>query len=265
MTTKELSEEIFKRYGAITRARGYFLYTKKGVSLTEMFLEDGRAVLGWHTGSAFTQMKNYLSRGLTGSFRTEESCRLQKAVSKLLKKEVKLFCFSDKKSALTASINFSSDKSGFWKPFNKKIDYSNFESLVICPPLSWTNNFFLLALDKKLYDEIAAQLPPELPGQVKFPFALEAAASRAIYDYLAEEAVREEKDWFIYDTFLNPYFTRNGCYLTPKISREKYDDFVLYCLDKHIIINPHYEGQSYVPYKVDKGNFSAIKSSPFAF
>lgn len=265
MTTKELSEEIFKRYGAITRARGYFLYTKKGVRLTDMFLEDGRAILGWHTGSAFTQMKNYLSRGLTGSFRTEESCRLQKAVSKLLKKEVKIISFSDKKSALSASLAFSKDKSSVWKPFNSIIDYSSCEAIVLCPPLSWTNDFFLLALDKMQCEKLPSALSEELPGQVKLPFALEAAATRAIYDYLAEEAVREEKDWFVYDTFLNPYFTRRGCHLTPKISREKYDDFVLYCLDKHIIINPHYEGQSYVPYKVDKGNFSAIKSSPFAF
>jgi hypothetical protein len=255
MTTKELSEEIFKRYGAVTRARGYFLYTKKGVRLTDMFLEGGRAILGWHTGTAFTQMKNILSRGLTGSFRTEERSRLEKAVSELLKKEVKVFCFADKKSALTASVSISKDNSAIWKPFNKEIDYSAADSLILCPPLSWTNSIFLLAADTN----------KELPGEIKLPFALETAVTRAIYDYIAEEKIREEKDWFIYDTFLNQYFTRKGCCLTPKVPREKYDEFVLYCLDNHLIINPHFEGESFVPYKVDKGNFSAIKNSPFKF
>ena len=265
MTTKELSEEIFKRYGAVTRARGYFLYTKKGVRLTDMFLEDGRAILGWHTGTAFTQMKNILSRGLTGSFRSEESCRLKKAVATLLKKDVKVFSFSDKKSALAASICFSKDKSAVWKPFNNEIDYSSFDAVIMCPPLSWTNSIFLLAVDKKLCKESDENQAEELAGEIKLPFALETAVTRGIYDYLAEEKIREEKDWFIYDTFLNKYFTRKGCHLTPKVPREKYDDFVLYCLDKHIIINPHYEGESFVPYKVDKGNFSAIKNSPFEF
>ena len=265
MTTKELSEEIFKRYGAVTRARGYFLYTKKGVRLTDMFLEDGRAILGWHSGSAFTHMKNILSRGLTGSFRTEESSRLQKALSVLLKKDVKVFCFSDKKSALAASISFSKDKSAVWKAFKQDIDYSSFDALILCPPLSWTNSIFLLAVDKNLFKEGSAIHVEELAGEIKLPFALETAVTRAIYDYLAEEKIREEKDWFIYDTFLNKYFTRKGCHLLPKVPREKYDDFVLYCLDKGIIINPHFEGESFVPYKVDKGNFSTIKNSPFEF
>lgn len=265
MTTKELSEEIYKRYGAVTRARGYFLYTKKSVRLTDMFLEDGRAILGWHTGSAFTQLKNILSRGLTGSFRTEESFRLKKAVSVLLNKSVNIFCFSEKKSAIAASLSISKEQSAVWKPFNKDIDYSSFDALVLCPPLSWTNNIFLLAVDNKLCEKNCENLPAEFPGETKLPFALEAAVTRAIYDYMAEEKIREEKDWFIYDTFLNKYFTRKGCCLTPKVPREKYDEFVLYCLDKHIIINPHYEGESFIPYKVDKGNFSAIKNSPFEF
>ncbi len=264
MTTKELSEEIYKRYGAVTRARGYFLYTKKGVRLTDMFLEDGRAILGWQAGSAFTHMKNILSRGLTGSFRTEEAFRLKKALSTLLKKEVNFYAFSDKKSALTASLSFSKDNSAVWKAFNKDIDYSSFEAVILSPPLSWTNSVFLLAVDKNICMEKCENLK-QLPGEIKLPFALETAITRGIYDYLAEEKIRQEKDWFIYDTFLNKYFTRKGCHLIPKIPRDKYDEFVLYCLDKHIIINPSFEGQSFVPYKVDKGNFSAIKNSPFEF
>lgn len=293
MTTKELSEEIFKRYGAVTRARGYFLYTKKGVRLTDLFLEDGRAILGWHTGSSFTQLKNILSRGLTGSFRTEETFRLEKAISELLKKDFCVFCFADKKSALAAALKLSKDNSAVWKPFNTAIDYSKFDSVVLCPPFCWTNTIFLLAADKRLCAEALgtsvaaasttmtalspavkvdktekatlATFPIELSGEIKLPFALEGGITRSIYDYIAEAKLREEKDWFIYDTFLNPYFTRTGCYLTPKVPQEKYDDFVLYCLDKHFVINPHFEGQSFVPYKVDKGNFTAIKNSPFKY
>ncbi|MBP5284181.1 MAG: hypothetical protein J6Y93_05900, partial [Treponema sp.] len=67
-----MAEEIFKRWGTVKRARGNFLYTAKGVRLTDMFLEGGKAVLGWGSDntSAWTVFKNILSRGLTGSYFT---------------------------------------------------------------------------------------------------------------------------------------------------------------------------------------------------
>ena len=65
MTVTELSQQIYKRYGPVTRARGCFLYTKKGKRLTDLYQEDGRAILGWEGGSAFTHLKNVLSRGQT--------------------------------------------------------------------------------------------------------------------------------------------------------------------------------------------------------
>ncbi|MBQ3824611.1 MAG: hypothetical protein II811_00585, partial [Spirochaetaceae bacterium] len=79
-----LADEIFSRYGAITRARGCFLYTKKTVRLTDMFREGGAAILGWGGGSAFTMLKNTLNRGITGTFRTEFQGQLIRAVSLLL-------------------------------------------------------------------------------------------------------------------------------------------------------------------------------------
>lgn len=266
MTTKQLSKEIFKRYGEVTRARGYFLYTKKGVRLTDMYLEDGRAVLGWRAGNALLHFKNFLSRGITGSFMCEKNCRLEKAVSLLLdgsEKSVtrRVFVFSAKSTAVKASLMFSKDKTMVWKPFSK-IDYSNFDSVVIAPPFGWTDSFWLVAVKTSACDQEIENL---LPEETVLSFPLKVAVARGIYDYIEEEKVRVEKGWFIYDTYLHNYFERNGCHLTPKVPKEKYDEFVLYCLDNQIVINPHYDGTSYVPYQVDKGNFTKIKNSPFAF
>ena len=49
-----LAKEINSRYGNIKRARNCFLYTARGVRLTDMYQEGGRAILGWGGGSAFT-------------------------------------------------------------------------------------------------------------------------------------------------------------------------------------------------------------------
>ena len=44
MISEEYYFEISKRFGAIKRARGTFFYTEKGIRLTDLYLENGRAV-----------------------------------------------------------------------------------------------------------------------------------------------------------------------------------------------------------------------------
>ena len=95
-----LSQQIYSRYGEIKRARGPFLYTAKGVRLTDLFQEGGRAILGWGGNSAFTMLKNVLSRGITGSFSTDFSARLEKAVCELLASERIVAVYTEKKDAV---------------------------------------------------------------------------------------------------------------------------------------------------------------------
>ena len=100
-----LAEEIFKRYGTIKRARGPFLYTEKRKRLTDLYQEGGRAILGWGGSSAFTMLKNALDRGATGSYRTDFTYRLEKAVNELfIGCRRKVFVFAKKEDALFAQI-----------------------------------------------------------------------------------------------------------------------------------------------------------------
>ena len=79
MISEEYYFKISKRFGAIKRARGTFFYTEKGIRLTDLYLENGRAVLSWRNDngtngtSAFLKIKNNINRGLTGSFETDFS------------------------------------------------------------------------------------------------------------------------------------------------------------------------------------------------
>ena len=74
-----------------------------------MFQENGRAILGWDAGNAFTFLKNTLNRGQVGGFICEDKgrhYRLEKAVSLLLSSAAcdekslprKVFVFSSKKT-----------------------------------------------------------------------------------------------------------------------------------------------------------------------
>jgi hypothetical protein len=253
-----LSSEITLRYGTIQRARGCFLYTRKGVRLTDMYQEGGRAVLGWGGSSAFTMFKDTLSRGLTGSFDTDYAPRITKAVCDLLAGERIVYISRDRNEALKTALLFSKDSTSFWRPWNQEgIDWNNVDAVIVAPPLPWTPDLYFTAVKP---DCVSL---PEAAASARIPAPLAAAAARSIYNMIDALQYREEKDWFIYDTVLTRYFTRRGPYLYPKVSEENYGAFILHCLDCGIVISPDYNVPSIVPFGADKGVFGKLKNSPF--
>jgi len=269
MNKSELFTELYKRYGAVTRARGCFLYTKKGVRVTDFYQEAGRAILGWEGGSAFTMFKNVLSRGQTGSFICEEApvSRLQKAVSELLASDRIIFCFSSHKDAFEAGLSLFPDETSFYRPWNaqnEKIKINQQAALILTPPLPWAESIFILALDAKKVEENPDKLL-FIRNAIKLPFALEVAMTRSIYNLIKALQERQEKDWFIYDPVLTKYWNREGPYLFPKVPKDNYADFALHCLDCGIVISPDYNQPSIVPFGADRGVFTKLKNSPFEY
>ena len=255
MKVEKFYSEIQKRYGNITRARGPFLYTQKNVRLTDLNQEGGRAILGWDS-SAYTVFKNVLSKGLAGSFNCAYKGQLEKAVSELLNGKRKIFFFSHKKDATQAALLLDAQNTSVYKPFSG-VDYSGVKNVIIAPPLPWTNNFWILATastdssqDKNCGE--SGSLGQHNDSE-RFPPALVAAAARAVYDLMAAIKVRQEKDFFIYDKVLTKFFERRSCWLRPKVPQEKYDDFVLACLDAGVLVNPDYNADSLVPFGAGKG------------
>ena len=252
MTKDQLYQEVYSRYGFVTRARGCFLYTHKNQRLTDMFLENGKAILGWDGKNASTMFKNMLNKALTGGFICEDKPRIDKAVSQLIGKECHASFYYTKSDAVKAAVKAGAKNIVSYKPWNKEQeDLSGSDAVVIIPPFPWGEDIVILA--------IAA--PGE--GQLIIPFSLQTALTRAIYNLIAELPLREEKDWFIYDTTLTKYWERKGPYLYPKISENKYDTFVKHCLDCNIVINPSYNEPSIVPFGADKGVFTKLKNNPF--
>lgn len=283
MKKAQFSIELYNRYGTVTRARNCFLYTKKNVRLTDMWQEDGRAILGWDAGNAFTYFKNFLSRAQVGSFICEDKSRVAKAISTLLNSDRQIFYFSNKLDAVKAGTEISSTGTSVYKPWNKQNpDWENVPCVVIAPPLPWTDTIYILAV--KLTEpspiSVGTAAGVAIPGisskiglpgfdtpknAITLPFALEAAIARSIYNLIEAIKVREEKHFFIYDTVLCKYWERKGPYLYPKIQQNKYDEFVLHCLDLGIVINPDFNSPSIIPFGADKGVFTKLKNSPFDF
>lgn len=270
---KLLAEEIYSRYGSVKRARGTFLYTAKGVRLTDLFLEGGRAILGWGNegGSAFLTLKNILNRGISGSFITDISAvskdskktRLSRAFGELLNSNRTAFVFNSKEEALKKAVLFSAESTSVYRPWNTTgANWQDIDCVVVAPPLPWTMNIWILAVK----DEV---LPPFIDvmelNNTNLPSPLEAAIIRSVYDLIKALQVREEKNWFIYDKVLTKYFTRKGPYLFPKVPVQKYADFVTHCLDCELVISPFYSNPSIVPFGADFGVFRKLEKSPFVF
>lgn len=281
-----LREEIFKRYGTVQRARGCFLYTKKGVRLTDMNQEAGKAILGWGGSSAFTMMKNTLSRGVTGSFITEYDYRTKKAVSSLLDSERELFFYSSKKSALSAGISVCPDGTGFYRPWSPgNLEWSSVPAVVIEPPLPWTRDVFILALLPEIlekseeYEKSAGNPKKNVNGEnssladsellsedrIRINAPMNAGIARAVYNLIGALQERKESDWFVYDIFLKGYFERKGPYLYPKVPEEKYPEMIKHFLDCAVVLSADYNQPSIVPFGADKGVFTKLKNNPFSF
>ncbi|MBO4640339.1 MAG: hypothetical protein J5710_11335 [Treponema sp.] len=255
MTKEQLYQELYARYGFVTRARRCFLYTHKNQRLTDMFLENGKAILGWDSGNAGTFFKNMMNKGLTGSFICEDKPRIDKAVSKLVGKECCTFFYNTKSDAVKAAVGVGAKNIVSYRPWNKEQeDLSKADAVIIVPPFPWGEEIFILAMPSR------TAMVGEL---VEPPFSLQTALTRSIYNLIAELGLRQEKDWFIYDTILTKYWERKGPYLYPKISENKYEEFVKHCLDCEIVINPSYNEPSIVPFGADKGVFTKLKNNPF--
>ena len=260
-----LYKELNLRYGPVLRARKCFLYTKKGIRITDMFQENGKAILGWGNPKPFTQFKNTMNRGITGSFFTEDENRIQKAVSDLLNSKRIVYLFKSKQAALKCALTLSPSDTTFWRPWNPDVNKWDDKSVVIVvPPFAWEEDIYIVAALPEIV-EIADAAGKELIASERIAAPYLVGIAHAIYDVISEIPLRKETDWFKYDNVLSKYWTRKGPYLFPKMNEEMYKKFVAHCLDCSILINPEYNNPSIIPFGADIGVFTKLKNNPFDF
>ncbi len=250
-----LAEHISSRYGNVRRARGCFLYTAKGVRLTDLYQEGGRAILGWGGSPAVTALKDALSRGASGSYRTDWDHRLDKALSDLLGFPARGHAYARPEEAAAAAQELGG-QAVRWTPW-KKQDFQAAPAVIVEPPFPMAEGITLLAV-RSGQD---GACPPE--RSIRLPAPLQAAFARSLYDAIKAEKERQEKDFFIYDRVLTRYWKREGPWLSPTVPQDRYRDFILHCLDCELVISPDYGRESLVPYGADPGVFRKLERQPF--
>ena len=274
-----LKNEIKKRYGNVKRARGIYLYTEKSVRLTDCFLDGGRGILGHGGGKAKTAFKDCFERGANGFYDSGLLPAFEKSVKKLLPAEyTEIRLYSEKTAAMlggtSVSLDGASEKANpvLWRPWldfaGKITEQPNgypkiqvvyntnevFPAVVkILPPFTYATDICVYAFSEKFYKNLA-----ELPQNDVVPSPLLAAYTRSFYDLLNSFSLFTEKDFKANSKALEPFFTRNQCYLFPKIPETQYKDFVLKCLEAGIVISPDYNEPSIMPWRANPGDIKKI-------
>lgn len=256
---------LFETFGEVTRARGKFLYTKRGARILDLYLSGGAGILG-HRSKANLAFKNTLDRVDCALFRTRASGSLQKAVSAYLGRPVQIAPFFSKEAAKA---------------------FCNGRGEVIQAPIE-TLPLYIVVFDKagEAFDKARGEASDEAIGEgagevfggafnnnsgktfganITFSQTLsapiEALAARSFYNLLALK--NKEKAGLLnlglHDELLEKWWAREGFLLTPKIGKSEYEDFAKKALvNARVFVSPIYESPSIVPWDVEAGALRAL-------
>ena len=131
----------------------------------------------------------------------------------------------------------------------------DFPALVkIVPPFPYATDICVYAFSTEFDEETLRNLPE---NEI-VPSPLLAAFTRGFYDLKIALGTFTESDFKANSKVFEPFFTRNQCYLFPKIPKSQYKDFVLKCLDVGIVISPDYNVPSIMPWRANPGDIKKI-------
>lgn len=232
-------KEIKKLYGNIKRTRFCYLYTEKGVRLTDMYQDNGRAILGYKYGKTTQVFKNIFERGVISNLPNDYSTQPFKALKKLFPNCRQVLYFT------SARLPEDIKALPVYRPWLDDI-FTMPETFLFYPPFAWTNVLLLISSSKEALNIESDFLPSPVS----------AALTRSIFDLVKELTLRSEKDWQIFDDKLSKKFTRKGPYLYPKCSKQEYKTLFLNALENHVLLSPDYETPSIIPYNANQGDLN---------
>lgn len=95
---------IQKNYGYVRRARGFYLYTDKGIRLIDMNLDGARSILGRRAENMQLTLKQKMDKGFLGYFPTPASYQLKKLLASFFPHHVPFLYACEKKAFLQCRI-----------------------------------------------------------------------------------------------------------------------------------------------------------------
>ena len=247
---------IYEHFGNVRRARGFYLYTDKNVRLLDMYLSDGRAILGHKTGRVLVAFKKELDKGLFGFFPSNSIFLLKHALKNFFP-QYKSLIFATKERAIDVMEEM------FAVASNEVVVYRHFldKDFGTC---------FLFLPYPSLHTSIILYKNMEEPNLLKEDFILPAEAraiTSFIYDVIASKKRRESgayvhsmcsKKLFKKETrtqkeidkllpLLKTFFDIEGQYLFFRGNDKAYKNFFISALENQILLSPSVTTPSIFP------------------
>ncbi len=226
---------LLRRLPPIRRARDYYLYDLRGRRYLDMWLADGRALLGHRPEGLLKGLKNDLSRGLLADFPSVYERRLSKALALLMPgyAEFRLYRSSERLLSAVAPLAVPT-----WRPFLSDRDGREERAAVVTPalPLPIASGPAVAAFRGKAPDAAA-------PSDVVSP-ALLGALTKSVYLLIRFRERYTENLWRRFDA---PFWSRSGPYLTATCGEREYSALFDRLLARGILISPRFPGPSIAP------------------
>jgi hypothetical protein len=251
----------------IRRARDFHLYDHRGRRYLDLYLQDGRALLGHRPERVLLHTKNMLSKGLSGDFPSVFERRLAKALAPLLPDHpvIRIYRNQDRLvRVLTEHLGTAApvdpaleDPAGkpvaLWRPFLDSPACTSAAGRAAAPPVLIP----VIPFPGSFAPAVACfREPPggSVPDSDLLSPALLAALCEAMYALgrfaaRAERAYAEEH-WRTFDA---PLWERRGPYLRCLCNKGQYPAFFRRSLEKGILIAPDFPGPSIIPAEASAG------------
>jgi hypothetical protein len=252
----------------IRRARGYRLYDTRGNRYLDMYLDNGRAILGHDPGRTIKALKNGLEKSTLGEYPSIYPSRLLKAAAELLPghpeirvyrshhrlrealglggdeilEPVRLFAAEVKDAADPPAGGLIS----YWRPL--LAEESRYPDVII-PILPLPGEFV-----PQLICGREGTLPESLESDICSP-VLCAALTRSVYDLIAFIDTNRGRE---YPEFDLPGMYRRGCYLYPVCGENEYRPLVEHLKKGGVLLNPDYRGVSIAPAEYTGGEIKVF-------
>jgi hypothetical protein len=238
-------DDLLRLLPPIRRTRGNRLYAADGRRFLDLWLDDGRGILGDRDRYTRTYAANAADKGLIRPYPGLYDTRFVKAVKAAWPgfSTVKVFSSEERAKAAAGTLPVA-----IARPFALLPDTCG----LAMPRLPCPRPYAPWCLIARDGTPAAAALALEsgdlVPAQSLY------AAARGLASI--ESAVRDgygEALWTRFDRRLGAWFERSGPYLSPKIPVERYEDFFRTALEGGALVSPRPDAPSIVPPDFDDG------------
>jgi hypothetical protein len=289
--------DLLRRLPPIRRMRGNRLYAEDGRRFLDLWLDDGRGILGEAERAAKTYASNAIDKGLVRPYPGLYERRLIKAVQARWPGYPGIRLYASEESALRAAQRILGAETTVIDAAARNAagrEAPAGEELSAPPPDN------ALALLRPFLDAPEPGLPgaprlamPRLPCPRPYAPACLLAGDEAAFAHRAEgwsepgelvsgmqlyaaaraldslaNAAREghaEERWKLFDRRMEAFFERRGPYIYARAAEADYEGFFMAALAGGALISPFYEKPSLVAPDIDDGELKKLAAALSAF